>query len=972
MKQITYLLILLCIFNDYIENRNMNKIVKKKLGKIRINKEKGYNMQIRKKQSRLYNLIKLTIISVSIGLLLSGFPLWNKSDNIGETLDNSATVKEEINTANGIQRSSTVVSMNSSDNNPVVTKTFNPEASRLVVGTDEGIDPETLAQMVSGELVRTGPMNYCTLEFKKAKTEIEKQKIRNFIVNISGVLSAEWSKTFKVDNADQDIHSDSFDLLASSTVTTAITDPEYGLQWALRKVRADKVWDEGITGEGVIVAVIDTGVDLDHPDLVDPSQNKNNLIQGYNAFTRSALPGAAQDDHGHGTSIAGLIGALNNNKGIIGVAYNTKIMPIKAMDKSGEGEDSVIADGMIWAVNHGAKIINMSIGSDSEANVLKDALQYAVDKGCLLVAASGNIAGYKDLQLNHTNNTNNNGVSYPAADPNVLAVSAVDMYDQITDFALVGPEVLLSAPGKRILTDYWSETQEGCAYSTGTSIAAPFVSGAAALLWSRYPSLTPIEIRQALLKSSYDLGVKGRDNEYGYGRLDIYRALKTLLEPQLFNSGTSLGWEGGTIYTGGTAEEPEAALEIPAGAFPMEVDNFGIDRKLMISINKTISPGDFPEEIEAASDPCVIAWGESPVEKVLTLNIRLRNSEDDDTGSLANHIAYIYRWSTDRWIRIGGGFSSGVVSASIYEPGIYMAGWSPRPQFDRILGANRILTALEIALQAFPTGADSVIVARADTYPDALAAVPLAYKYHAPIFLTNTDKLPPEVYQAIQDFKPKKIYILGETQAISYAVESELFNIADVDRIGGNNRYTTAVAISELLGVKGQAVIVNGLNFPDAIAAASHAAYQGKPILLTSPDHLIEETDAALRQNLVVDTEVIGGITAVTENVYSILPHPIRLNGANRYATSARVIESNMPDGKVLYVATGRNFPDALTGGVLASLNSSNIMLLSAEGPVKEQKEILQRMNAKTVIALGGDGALSQNVLSGIKMLVEK
>lgn len=834
---------------------------------------------------------------------------------------------------------------------------YDPEAFRLVVGVEEGTDIAALAEKSGGELIRTGPLHYCTLQYQAAagegspegtgKEDLNRENIRNKVLEEPGVLSAEWSKRYTIDNTQATA-------VKQAAAAAPITDPEFSTQWALKKIRADQVWEEGATGKGVIIAVVDTGVDLSHPDLVDDVQDKNNLVQGYNAFTGSALPGSDKDDNGHGTTVAGVIAALNNGRGMVGIAYDAMIMPIKAMDKDGEGEDDIIADGIIWAADHGAKIINMSIGSDNEAKVLEDAIQYAVNKGCLLVAASGNVK-----------NTNT-GVAYPGANPNVLAVSAVDNNDSITDFSLTGPEVALSAPGKRILTTFWSKEESGFAYSTGTSIAAPFVSASAALLWSKYPALTASEINEALLKSAYDLGTKGVDEYYGYGRLDVYRALKTLQEQKSYTSPANISWEGGRIYTGEKSEEPDGVLTIPAGAFPLQTDSLGKERTLTVSLNSIKVPADFPEGITPAGEPFQIRWGEAIPVKALTLAVRIQPAPDK------NQISYLYKWSGTRWLRAGGGMgdSAGTLQTTFYEPGIYRAGWSPEPDTDRIAGIDRIHTAIEISAQTFPTGADTVLIARADDFPDALAGAPLAYKYQAPILLTYPNSLPLEVYQSVQDLAPKRIILLGGTGAVSRQVENQLANIATVTRIAGENRYETAAAVAERLGTTGEAVVVNGSNYPDAISAASHAACQGMPILLTQKDSLMQNTEDILRKYSVTSTEVIGGTGAISDKVLRELPQPERISGQNRFDTSAEVIDGNKPAGKIFYIATGNNFPDALTGGILASSNSADIMLLSAAGPTPVQKAVLKKIRNKKVIALGGEGAVPDDLIRQIQTLV--
>ncbi|RNC63068.1 MAG: Subtilisin DY [Candidatus Dichloromethanomonas elyunquensis] len=747
-------------------------------------------------------------------------------------------------------------------------------------------------------------------------------------------------------------------------------DSEVSRQWGIRKIRADRVWNEGFCGDGVIVATIDTGIDLKHPDFI--SQNESNIVSGYNAITKSELPCAVQDDNGHGTSVAGVIAALRNDRGIVGIAYHAKIMPIKVMDQNGEGQDEVIADGIVWAVDHGAKIINMSIEDAKKAKVLEEAIQYASDKDCILIAAAGNKSGYITQSIENDTGTQKGVVTYPASNPNVIAVSSIDATDKISGFSLYGSEVLLSAPGDKIYTDYLSEKGSEYISKSGTSFAAPMVAGAAALLWSNFPQLSASDIRQALVESAYDLGGEGRDDQYGFGRIDVYRAFKKLQRPKEYTSPASLDWEGGSVLSGNTIDDSKVILTVLPGTFPLQVNPDGLDKRVIVSLSETYANHNFPEGIIPASDLFDLRWDQDVSQKLLTVEIKLQPAKPI-TMKARKYIAYLYEWSNPRWIRIGGGVpeTSDIIKVSLYEQGIYRVGWSPEPEINRIAGVDRIHTALEIAKQAFPTGADSVILTRSDNFPDALAAAPLAYKYHAPILLTNPQVLHADIEKICRDFQPKNIYILGGEEAVGYDIERQLLSIAPVQRIAGSDRYATAAAIAKTLGTKGQAVVVNSNDFPDAIAAASHASYQGKPILLTSSDFLNQETQAILRKLAVTKTEVIGGREVLDDQVFSLLINPKRLGGKDRFDTSSKLINQEKPEGRIYFLATGMEFPDALTGGVLASCNRSNIILLSPIGPTPDQTAFLSDTKSKRIIALGGQDAVPDDILQRINGLVK-
>ena len=319
-------------------------------------------------------------------------------------------------------------------------------------------------------------------------------------------------------------------------------DTSYNQQWGLSKIYAEDAWSKVTVSSAIIVAVIDSGVWLSHPDLL------LNLTTGYDFVTPDDNP---NDDNGHGTHVAGIIAAATNNgQGIAGVAGGNylsgqttpgvRIMPVKALGADGMGKDSDISAGIIYAADNGAKIINMSLGGDEPSSTLSNACSYAYNKGCITVAASGN-DGVET-------------VYYPAAYNTVIAIGASDKSDKRADFgggagSNYGAELDLVAPGVGILstlpTTYMSMwSLSGYGNSDGTSMATPFVSGVVALLLSQNPNLTFADVYSKLTESAdkssgyvYD---QGRNNEVGYGRLNALKAvgfnLPTLAEGKPLNA----------------------------------------------------------------------------------------------------------------------------------------------------------------------------------------------------------------------------------------------------------------------------------------------------------------------------------------------------------------------------------------------------------------------------------------------------
>ncbi|TVY09636.1 S8 family peptidase [Paenibacillus cremeus] len=272
-------------------------------------------------------------------------------------------------------------------------------------------------------------------------------------------------------------------------------------QWNLPLIETEAGWNVSKGSKDVIVGVVDTGVDLNHSDL------KNQLISGYNVVSPDSPP---QDDVGHGTHVAGVIGALvNNNLGVAGMSWYNRVMPVKVLDSSGAGSTYAVAQGVIWATDHGAKVINMSLGNYADAQFLHDAIKYAYDHDVVLIAASGN------------DNTERPG--YPAAYPEVFAVAATDANNAKASFSNYGDYIDVAAPGVNIASTYPSNQY---AALSGTSMASPHVTALAALIRSANPNLKNTEVMQIMRDTAMDLGPKGRDKYFGYGLIDVVAALK--------------------------------------------------------------------------------------------------------------------------------------------------------------------------------------------------------------------------------------------------------------------------------------------------------------------------------------------------------------------------------------------------------------------------------------------------------------
>lgn len=286
--------------------------------------------------------------------------------------------------------------------------------------------------------------------------------------------------------------------------TPAHADDVRDLQWQLGFLRAQQAWHES-TGEGVTVAVIDSGVDANHPDL------RGQVLPGKD-FVDGSTDGRT-DVVGHGTSVAALIaGRGDDSDGVIGLAYDAKILPIRVLDPENKYDSpDIVALAIRWAVDRGADIINLSLGSADSAAVITEALLYAFDNDVVVIACDGNIS-------------NNRGTSiwHPAREPGVVAVSGTKSDGGFWSGSLQGRETVLAAPAFNITGahpggDYWNVQ--------GTSFAAPLVAASAALVRSRFPDMTAPNVINRLIRSAWDSGTPGRDPQFGFGIVNPTGAL---------------------------------------------------------------------------------------------------------------------------------------------------------------------------------------------------------------------------------------------------------------------------------------------------------------------------------------------------------------------------------------------------------------------------------------------------------------
>lgn len=320
-------------------------------------------------------------------------------------------------------------------------------------------------------------------------------------------------------------------LLGTTMVSAAPSDPLIDDQWALDQVGATCAWQSTTGSREIIVAIVDSGVDLQHPDLAD------RILPGYDFVDDDP---DASDENGHGTNVAGIVAAtLNNAEGVAGLAPGVSILPVRVMDASGRGSEEAIAAGVRFSAEQGARVINLSLGStlvlaaEEESELVKQAIRDAIAGGAVVVVAAGN-----------------DFVPFPNSiageNPDAMVVAALDPNDQKADFSNSGPWISVGAPGVQILSamptyEVFLTSDElpraerfrnDYDYMSGTSQATPYVAALAALLLSANPALTPAEVREQIERTATDISAVNPDVEIGSGRIDACAALAPFVGQQ--------------------------------------------------------------------------------------------------------------------------------------------------------------------------------------------------------------------------------------------------------------------------------------------------------------------------------------------------------------------------------------------------------------------------------------------------------
>ena len=668
----------------------------------------------------------------------------------------------------------------------------------------------------------------------------------------------------------------------------------------------------------------------------------------------------AADDNGHGTWVAGIIGAKpNDGYGIAGISWSDKILPVKIMSREGTGDTSDLTAGIIWAADHGATVINMSVGGFPATSYVQDAVNYAWNKGVVLVGAAGNNGRQEDF--------------YPAAFTNVVSVSATQVDDEFAHWSSFGPKVDVSAPGASVQTtnctvctygghDTWGDHT----YISGTSFATPNVAGVIALIRARYPSYTPSQVVSRLIATVDDLGYGGYDVRYGRGRVNAYRALGGSVGAPSVAGGDALesnnALSSAKALALGTTTRPSI---YPAG----DVDYFSVQvprsGRLDVRVTGVVDTRNYP-------------WNRSslpidPIVELYTAAGQLLKRVDAQYEGGTELASVSVTGSTKIVVRVLNFYANGSRSAYSITPTFLdnvapkLSGRSPAPAATSVSYDGPLTATFDEAVVGVSSSSFVLKDASAKVIPATVTYSSSARR------ATLTPSAP---LAAEQSYTATLTSGIKDSAGNLLAPASWSFTTGkSAPRVAGADRYATAASVSKLAYGPGVPVafIATGASYPDALAGGPAARVSGGPLLLTSRTSLPGATANELSRLKPGRIVILGGTGSVASSVASQLEafttgDVTRLAGSDRYATAAAISASAFaPGASVVYVATGANFPDALAAGAAAARAQAPILLVKQTSVPSATAAELSRLAPDQIIVMGGTGMISDSVAQQLK-----
>jgi minor extracellular protease Epr len=558
------------------------------------------------------------------------------------------------------------------------------------------------------------------------------------------------------------------------------------VEWGVTAIQSQKAWNNHYTGKNVKIAIMDSGISP-HEDL---------KIAGGKSFVSYTT--SYKDDSGHGTHVAGIVGAQNNGLGIVGVAPNAKLYALKVLDKNGQGYLSDMISAIDWAISNKMDILNLSLGSLEPSYVLEKAMTKAYQSGMLIVAAGGN---------DGTSAGNGDNVAYPAKYPAVIAVSAVDQNNVRGSFSATGNAIEYSAPGVQIVSTHLNNKY--VSYS-GTSMATAFVTGSLALLKEMYPDLSPSAIREQLKRNALDLGAPGKDPWYGLGLVQTPLTPERLSGKDRFEVAANIsrkGWASAdTVFISNYNAFADALSAAPLA--------FKYNSPILLTHAASLNPVTKQEIIRLKAKNIVLVGGKGSLNDSLTKELR-------GLGKNVRRIDGQNRFEVSRNIALElGNYQTAIVANGLnYPDALAIAPFASKNGFPillthpeaassetleviqkknvqntiivggeasvsrnvsyrmpkpiRIGGKDRYEVALNIFNKYF-ADTDKLYFATGTTFADALTGSVLITKENATILLTGKDTLPGSVSGALAKRNIQTYIILGGTGSIGSKVLSLL------------------------------------------------------------------------------------------------------------------------------------------------------------------------------------------------------
>lgn len=721
-----------------------------------------------------------------------------------------------------------------------------------------------------------------------------------------------------------------------------------------RLVRQPEAAAAGQVGAGTTVAVLDSGLDYTRPAFGACTAPGSAGCRVAASLDVAPNDGALDTGSFHGTNVAGIVA---------GIAAGARIVALDVIGSTGTAVSSDLAAAIDWAIRnrstYNIRAVNLSLGSGSYTPAtcpFDPGFGSALAVGIVPVAAAGNSAS-------------TSGIGWPACVSAGLGIGAVydgnlgsrsyavcsdpaTAADRITCFSQSGTALDMLAPGANI-------TAAGLTMA-GTSQASPHVAAAAAILAGAQPGASATLIRERLVSTGPI--ITDSRNSISVRRLDIFAAVTDLL--------------------GQSAPASPQPAPTPAPITPTPTPTPIIDRTAPTVASRSPTAG----QTGVGTGSVVRARFSEPVVGVSGTTFQLRSSA---TGMLVSARVAYDAAGNEGVLTPSSPLATGTTYEVTLTSGITdRAGNRLEPtgwRFDtvvpvsRLAGPDRYATGAALSRSAFGSNVPAVYIATGANFPDALAAGPAAASRGGPVLLVARSVIPGPTAAELDRLRPSRIVLLGGEGAISTSVEAELRSYAttgNVRRISGPDRYATAAALSAATYAAGQdqVLIATGANFPDALAGA----VLGRPLLLVTGAGLPGPTAAELSRLRPRQIVLLGGTGVISSQVEAQLRGfagsggVVRLGGRDRYATAALVAAAYHPAGSrpVTYVATGLNFPDALSAGPVAARVGAPLVLVRSTALPDPTRDAILRLRSSDLRVLGGTGVVAETVVVALRDLV--